>query len=103
MARNRFRLACTMFAGLLLAIGSILIGWVLVQRVWAGLRFDGSIGLWLLLAIIVLIVIFALQSSLAPFVGQNYGAGRMDRVRRAVRLSTNFFLSTGIPSSRRSR
>jgi len=45
---------------------------------------------------VVMIVIFALQSSLSPFVGQNYGAGQMGRVRRAVRLSNNFFMLYGI-------
>lgn len=41
---------------------------------------------------VVFIVIFALQSSLSPFAGQNYGAGRMDRVRRSIRLSNNFLM-----------
>ncbi|MDE0361387.1 MAG: MATE family efflux transporter [Rhodospirillaceae bacterium] len=42
---------------------------------------------------VVWIVIFALQSSLAPFVGQNYGAFLMDRVRHATNLSNKFFLA----------
>ena len=41
---------------------------------------------------VVLIVVFALQSSVGPVVGQNYGAGRMDRVRRAIHLSNRFLL-----------
>lgn len=45
---------------------------------------------------IVLIVIFALQASLAPFVGQNYGAFLMDRVRHATDLSNRFFLAYGL-------
>ena len=45
---------------------------------------------------VVLIVIFALQSSVGPFVGQNYGAGQLDRVRRAVRSSTNFLTIYGL-------
>lgn len=45
---------------------------------------------------VVFIVIIALQSSLSPFVGQNYGAGRMDRVRQATQLSNRFFLVYGL-------
>ena len=45
---------------------------------------------------VVLIVIFALQSSLAPFVGQNYGAFLMDRVRHATNLSNRFLLAYGL-------
>lgn len=41
---------------------------------------------------IVLIMVFALQSSVGPVVGQNYGAGYMDRVRHAIRLSNRFLL-----------
>jgi putative MATE family efflux protein len=39
---------------------------------------------------LVMIVIFAVSSSVTPFVGQNYGAGRFDRVRRMTWLSGNF-------------
>ena len=45
---------------------------------------------------VVFVVIFALQSSLAPFVGQNYGAFLMDRVRHATELSNRFFLAYGV-------
>ena len=41
---------------------------------------------------IVLIMVFALQSSIGPVVGQNYGAGHLDRVRRAVYLANRFLL-----------
>ena len=41
---------------------------------------------------VVLIVVFALQSSVGPVAGQNYGAGRMDRVRTAIHLSNRFLL-----------
>src|SRR5690606_22342383 len=36
---------------------------------------------------LVMIVIFAVSSSVTPFVGQNYGAGRFDRMQRMARLS----------------
>ena len=45
---------------------------------------------------VVLIVIFAIQSSLAPFAGQNYGAFLMDRVRRATDIANRFFLAYGL-------
>ena len=45
---------------------------------------------------VVLIVIFAIQSSLAPFAGQNYGAFLMDRVRRATDITNRFFLAYGL-------
>jgi len=41
---------------------------------------------------VVLIVIFAVQASVGPVVGQNYGAGRLDRVRGAISLSNRFLL-----------
>ncbi len=41
---------------------------------------------------IVLIAVFALQASVGPIVGQNYGAGHIDRVRRAISLSNRFLL-----------
>ena len=45
---------------------------------------------------VVLIVVFALQAAVGPFVGQNYGAAQLDRVRRAVRSSVNFLMIYGI-------
>jgi putative MATE family efflux protein len=41
---------------------------------------------------VVLIVIFAVQASVGPVVGQNYGAGLLDRVRDAISLSNRFLL-----------
>ena len=43
-----------------------------------------------------LIVIFALGAGIAPFIGQNMGAGRLDRIREAVRLGTLFCLVFGL-------
>jgi Na+-driven multidrug efflux pump len=42
-----------------------------------------------------LTVIMALSSVLAPFVGQNWGAGKIDRVRQAIRISTRFAMAWG--------
>ena len=44
---------------------------------------------------VVFIVIFALQSSVYPFVGQNYGSGQLLRVRNAVSFSINFCVAYG--------
>jgi putative MATE family efflux protein len=44
----------------------------------------------------LLMIIFALSMSLAPFVGQNWGAGSFDRVKLALRLSNQFALAWGI-------
>ena len=41
---------------------------------------------------IVLIVIFATQAAVGPIVGQNFGAGQLSRVRRAIVLSNRFLL-----------
>ncbi|HJP50085.1 MAG TPA: MATE family efflux transporter [Pseudomonadales bacterium] len=41
-------------------------------------------------------IIFALSMSLAPFVGQNWGAGYFDRVKLALRLANWFALAWGL-------
>jgi Na+-driven multidrug efflux pump len=43
-----------------------------------------------------LIIVMALHASLAPFVGQNMGAGRFDRVRLGIRYSQQFALLWGL-------
>ena len=48
---------------------------------------------------LVMIVIFAISSSVTPFVGQNYGAGRVDRMRGMTRLSGNFCVVYGIAAA----
>ena len=40
-------------------------------------------------------VIFALAASIGPFVGQNLGKGRLDRVRESVKVSNRFALVWG--------
>ena len=45
---------------------------------------------------LALIVIFSLGSSIAPFVGQNFGAGELLRVRRSVNLAALFCLAYGL-------
>ncbi|MEM7133764.1 MAG: MATE family efflux transporter [Chloroflexota bacterium] len=43
-----------------------------------------------------LVVIMSLGNVLTPFVGQNWGAGEFDRVRRSIRLSQQFSLLWGL-------
>ena len=45
---------------------------------------------------VVFIAIFALQSSVGPFVGQNYGSGKLNRGQVAVNSSVNFFIFYGL-------
>ena len=42
---------------------------------------------------IATLIVLAMSSSLPPLISQNYGAGRMDRVEEAYRLSTRFILA----------
>jgi Na+-driven multidrug efflux pump len=43
-----------------------------------------------------LMVLMSLAAVFAPFVGQNWGAGRLDRVRRGMRSSEKFSLMYGL-------
>lgn len=43
-------------------------------------------------------LIFALAASIGPFVGQNLGKGRLDRVRESVRISSVFAIGWGLVS-----
>ncbi len=43
-----------------------------------------------------LALVYALSSGLSPFVGQNFGAGRMDRIRRGLSLAKVFCLAWGL-------
>lgn len=47
----------------------------------------------------VLIIIFAVTSSVGPFTGQNYGAGRLDRVRRIAWLSELFCIAYALAAA----
>lgn len=48
------------------------------------------------LELLALAVVMALSSTLTPFVAQNWGAGKMDRVRLAVRYSVMFAAAWGV-------
>ncbi len=43
-----------------------------------------------------LALVFALSSGISPFVGQNFGAGRMDRVRTGIDYAKVFCLAWGV-------
>jgi len=43
----------------------------------------------------VMMVMFALSMSVAPFIGQNWGAGEFDRVKQALKLANSFALGWG--------
>lgn len=45
---------------------------------------------------LVVIIVWALAMSISPFVGQNWGAGYFDRVKRALRLANGFAMIWGI-------
>jgi len=57
-----------------------------VAAVGAGMRLEGF----------AFIVVMALSSALLPFVGQNWGAGRPERVDTGVRRSVQFALAWGV-------
>jgi MATE family, multidrug efflux pump len=43
-----------------------------------------------------ILVLMALSASMGPFVGQNFGAGRHRRIRRALRLASGFSIGWGL-------
>ncbi len=43
-------------------------------------------------------ILFALAASIGPFVGQNYGLGKLDRVKEAVNISVKFAVVWGLIS-----
>lgn len=55
-----------------------------------------SFGIATKIEFLAMAVIFALSSVLGPFAGQNWGAGRPDRVTRAISLSNRFSLLWGL-------
>ncbi len=50
----------------------------------------GGFGVASRVEAVIMIVVFAVTSSAGPFTGQNYGAGRVDRIRRFAALSEGF-------------
>lgn len=47
------------------------------------------------LEVLAMSILFALSASIGPFTGQNFGAGHMERIRTATRLSASFSLAWG--------
>ena len=54
-----------------------------------------AVGVGTRVEAIVLMVMFALSSSLVPFIGQNWGAGKLDRIHTAQGQSIRFALAWG--------
>lgn len=46
--------------------------------------------------VLAITVLIALSSALAPFIGQNLGAGKLDRIKRGFSLSIKFCLAWGL-------
>lgn len=61
-------------------------GPVAVAGIGAGVRIEQFVNM----------IPIALGSGLAPFIGQNWGAGNRDRVIEAIRLSNRFLFLTGL-------
>ncbi|MEM7537099.1 MAG: MATE family efflux transporter [Chloroflexota bacterium] len=61
-----------------------------------GVAAVGAFGVASRIDSLAIIVIWSLANILSPFVGQNWGAGNYDRVRRAIRLSLQFAMVWGV-------
>jgi putative MATE family efflux protein len=61
-----------------------------------GPRAVAAYGVAVKLEFFALAVVFALSSILGPFVGQNWGAGRVDRLRKGIKLSRRFAFLWGL-------
>ena len=61
-----------------------------------GVEAVAALGVSIRIEMFALTVIMALGSVMTPFVGQNWGAGKLDRVRLGVRLSRRFAMVWGL-------
>jgi len=80
------------FTNVMTPVAAAVITWLVstygptaVAGIGAGVRVEGFINM----------LPAAIGSGLAPFIGQNWGAKRPDRVRRAIKLSNRFLFVTG--------
>lgn len=78
-----------MMSMILMPASASIITWVLSRFGQEAVAASGAAGR---IEMVAFIIPMALGISLTPFVSQNYGAGRLDRVRRAFRFSTVFAL-----------
>ena len=69
----------------------------IVTRLLAGYGHDAvaGFGLGTRVESVAMVAFFALSAVMNPFAGQNFGAGRLDRVRAAIRVIVIFCLSGG--------
>lgn len=69
----------------------------IVTRITAGYGDEAvaSLGAGIKIDSLLLVGVFSLSSVLLPFTGQNYGAARIDRVKKALKISEMFSLCWG--------
>ena len=74
------------------------IGWGLITRFISsyGPEAVASIGVASRIEMFLFVIIFALTGALGPFVGQNFGAGKFDRLKRGVDYSHRFGFFWGV-------
>lgn len=77
----------------LMPLSSTVITWLLGRHGNAAVAAAGAAGR---IEMFAFVVPMALGISLTPFVSQNYGAGRLDRIREALKTSTRFAMLYGI-------
>lgn len=77
---------------ILYPVATTLMTWLLARFGTAAVAASGAAGR---IEMIAFIVPMSLGISLTPFVSQNFGARRMDRIRQAFRLSTGFAIGYG--------
>jgi len=81
------------FSTVLIPIAGAVLTWIVAQHGEAAVAAVGAAGR---LEMFAFMVPMALGVSLVPFVGQNAGAGRLDRVRDAQRYSNTFAFVLGL-------
>jgi putative MATE family efflux protein len=69
-----------------------------ITRLLAGYGHDAvaGFGIGTRVESLAMVAFFALSAVMNPFAGQNFGAGRLDRVRTAMRVTVIFCLSLGL-------
>lgn len=81
------------FANILLPLGM-----AVITRLVAGFgpRAVAALGAAMRIEMFVFILVMALSTALVPFIGQNWGAGKLDRVKTSVILTNKFSLLWGV-------
>jgi putative MATE family efflux protein len=77
-------------------IGPVTMGVIFALLAGHGHEIVAGFGIAVRIEMLALVVLMALSSSIAPVVGQNFGAGRHSRIRRALSFGYRFSLSWGV-------